>query len=246
MTHKVTYHKPQLPQSVTSMLLVVCVNVISPLFSLLHRSVCVFKGWAHKVRSSLCMSINLKITACVSHPIFGILSASGHSNAILLQQQQQQQWGRQRYKALGWISVWQVINGRRGPQKGGQTYSAWPSRREDQTWENRPALTGNSFNAELQLGEKTFTQWSTWHKRALASKQNCLSCLLSFCPPKHISLSLLTIEAKTGRKSVAVATLLVHSVNVAMSKHKTMAIAQGGMLCRGVICSPIHFDSPDA
>lgn len=43
------------------------------------------------------------------------------------------------------------------------------------------------------------------------------------------------IEAKTGRKSVAVATLLVHSVKVAISRHRTIAIAQGGMLCRGVI-----------
>ena len=45
----------------------------------------------------------------------------------------------------------------------------------------------------------------------------------------------LTIEAKTGRKSVAVATLLVHSVKVAISRHKMIAIAQGGMLCRGAI-----------
>lgn len=64
---------------------------------------------------------------------------------------------------------------------------------------------------------------------------------------KHISLSLweLTIEAKTGRKSVAVATLLVHSVKVAISRHKMIAIPQGGIVCRGVIWSPNHFESPD-
>lgn len=45
----------------------------------------------------------------------------------------------------------------------------------------------------------------------------------------------LTIEAKTGRKRVAVATLLVHSVKVAISRHKMIAIAQGGMFCKGVI-----------
>lgn len=43
------------------------------------------------------------------------------------------------------------------------------------------------------------------------------------------------MEARIGRKSVAVATLLVHSVKVAIRRHKMMAIAQGGMLCRGVI-----------
>ena len=43
------------------------------------------------------------------------------------------------------------------------------------------------------------------------------------------------MEARTGRKRVAVATLLVHSVNVAISRHRMMAIAHGGIGCRGVI-----------
>ena len=54
------------------------------------------------------------------------------------------------------------------------------------------------------------------------------------------------MEANTGKKSVAVATLLVHSVKVAISRHKMIAIAQGGMFCSGVIWSPIHFESPDS
>ena len=53
------------------------------------------------------------------------------------------------------------------------------------------------------------------------------------------------MEASTGRKSVAVATLLVHSVKVAISRHRMMAMAQGGMVFRGLICSPIHIDRPD-
>lgn len=43
------------------------------------------------------------------------------------------------------------------------------------------------------------------------------------------------MEARTGRKRVAVATLLVHSVKVAMSRHRMIVIAQGGMAWRGVI-----------
>lgn len=50
-----------------------------------------------------------------------------------------------------------------------------------------------------------------------------------------IAVSELTIEASTGKKSVAVATLLVHSVKVAISRHKMTAIAHGGMFCRGAI-----------
>ena len=58
-------------------------------------------------------------------------------------------------------------------------------------------------------------------------------------------MRILTIEASTGRKSVAVATLLVHSVKVAISRHRMMAMAQGGIVFRGLICSPIHIDRPD-
>lgn len=127
----------------------------------------------------------------------------------------------------------------------------------NQTRENRPAPIGSSFNAGFQLGK-----WvqKKLHYVALHLTepllQNIIVCLLqseslSVLLPffiKRISLSLwgLTIEAKTGRKSVAVATLLVHSVKVAISRHKMIAIAQGGMLCRGVIWSPNHFESPDS
>lgn len=56
----------------------------------------------------------------------------------------------------------------------------------------------------------------------------------------------LTKEAKTGRKRVAVATLLVHSVKTAMARDRMMEMAQGGTLCRGLIWSPSHLDSPEA
>ena len=42
------------------------------------------------------------------------------------------------------------------------------------------------------------------------------------------------MEARTGMKRVAVATLLVHSVNVAIRRQRMMTMAQGGILCRGV------------
>lgn len=56
----------------------------------------------------------------------------------------------------------------------------------------------------------------------------------------------LTIEARMGRKSVVVATLLVHSVKVAMRRHSTKAMAAGGMLSRGVSLLPNHRDKPDS
>lgn len=43
------------------------------------------------------------------------------------------------------------------------------------------------------------------------------------------------MEARMGRKSVAVATLLAHSVKVAMSRQRTMTMAHGGMDWSGVI-----------
>lgn len=43
------------------------------------------------------------------------------------------------------------------------------------------------------------------------------------------------MEARTGRKSVAVATLLAHSVKVAMRRQRMTAMAQGGMEWSGVI-----------
>lgn len=44
-----------------------------------------------------------------------------------------------------------------------------------------------------------------------------------------------TIDASIGRNNVAVATLLVHSVKVAIIRHRMMAIAHGGILSRGDI-----------
>lgn len=44
-----------------------------------------------------------------------------------------------------------------------------------------------------------------------------------------------TMEARMGRKSVAVATLLAHSVKVAMRRQRMTAMAQGGMEWSGVI-----------
>lgn len=55
-----------------------------------------------------------------------------------------------------------------------------------------------------------------------------------------------TNDAKTGRKRVAVATLLVHSVKMAMTIERITAMAQGGMVCSGVIWFPSHLDSPEA
>lgn len=49
-----------------------------------------------------------------------------------------------------------------------------------------------------------------------------------------------------GRNRVVVATLLVHSVNTAMSKDKIKVMAPGGTACKGSICFPIHSDSPEA
>lgn len=124
----------------------------------------------------------------------------------------------------------------------------------DQTRENRPVPTGDGFRASLllgRLGTKEVTLGNTSSHWTPAIKHSCLSPLGS--DPAHAvspsntfySFWELTIEDKTGRKRVAVATLLVHSVKVAIRRHKTTAIAQGGICWRGVIWSPIHFESPD-
>ncbi len=55
-----------------------------------------------------------------------------------------------------------------------------------------------------------------------------------------------TMEARIGRKSVAVATLLAHSVKVAIRRQRTMAMAQGGMELSGVIWAPSQRDRPDS
>lgn len=43
------------------------------------------------------------------------------------------------------------------------------------------------------------------------------------------------MEARMGRKRVAVATLLAHSVKVAMKRQRMMEMDQGGMKWRGDI-----------
>lgn len=55
----------------------------------------------------------------------------------------------------------------------------------------------------------------------------------------------LTMEARMGRKSVVVATLLVHSVKVAIRRQRMKAMAGDGTFCSGVSLSPSHPDSPD-
>lgn len=54
------------------------------------------------------------------------------------------------------------------------------------------------------------------------------------------------MDARIGRNSVVVATLLVHSVNVAISRHNTRAIAAGGILSNGVSFSPSQIDNPES
>lgn len=49
-----------------------------------------------------------------------------------------------------------------------------------------------------------------------------------------------------GRKSVVVATLLVHSVKMAIRRQMIKAMAAGGTLSSGVSLSPSHFDRPDS
>lgn len=49
-----------------------------------------------------------------------------------------------------------------------------------------------------------------------------------------------------GRKRVVVATLLVHSVKMAVRRQRMKAMAGGGTLSKGVSLSPSHFDRPDS
>lgn len=58
--------------------------------------------------------------------------------------------------------------------------------------------------------------------------------------------SQLTMEARMGRKSVVVATLLVHSVKVATRRQRTRAMAGAGMDCSGVSLFPSHCDRPES
>jgi hypothetical protein len=55
----------------------------------------------------------------------------------------------------------------------------------------------------------------------------------------------LTMEARMGRKSVVVATLLVHSVKAATRRQRMKAVAGGGTCCSGVSFSPSQSDRPD-
>ena len=61
----------------------------------------------------------------------------------------------------------------------------------------------------------------------------------------RVCVCVFTIDARMGRKSVAVATLLAHSVKTAMRRQRMMAMAQGGIECRGLSWSPSHRDKPD-
>lgn len=56
----------------------------------------------------------------------------------------------------------------------------------------------------------------------------------------------LTIEARIGRKRVVVATLLAHSVKVAIRRHNRNAMAGWGIFSRGVSLVPNHPDRPDS
>lgn len=62
----------------------------------------------------------------------------------------------------------------------------------------------------------------------------------------YVSVCFDTMEARIGRKSVAVATLLAHSVKVAIRRQRMMAMAQGGMEWSGVIWVPSQRDRPDS
>lgn len=56
----------------------------------------------------------------------------------------------------------------------------------------------------------------------------------------------LTMEARMGRKSEVVATLLVHSVKTATKRLKRKAIAGWGMFCKGVSLVPNQLDRRDS
>lgn len=54
------------------------------------------------------------------------------------------------------------------------------------------------------------------------------------------------MEARMGRNSVVVATLLVHSVKMATNRERMSTVADGGTCCSGVSLSPSHLDKPDS
>lgn len=56
----------------------------------------------------------------------------------------------------------------------------------------------------------------------------------------------LTMEARMGRKSVVVAVLLEHSVNVPTSRQSSSEMANGGIFSSGERLCPSHFDRPDS
>lgn len=66
------------------------------------------------------------------------------------------------------------------------------------------------------------------------------------CLEEACLLGQLTMEARMGRKSVVVATLLVHSVKMATRRQRIKTMAGGGTLCSGVSLSPSHADRPDS
>lgn len=89
------------------------------------------------------------------------------------------------------------------------------------------------------------TWWFSRSPRVFNTPIHLLPCQNKRPHPHAAVQSDRTIEARMGKKRVAVATLLVHSVKMATRRQSTVAMAQGGMLCRGVIWLPIHLDRPD-
>lgn len=66
-------------------------------------------------------------------------------------------------------------------------------------------------------------------------------CLKELCLQSQ-----LTMEARMGRKSVVVATLLVHSVKVATRRQRMKAMAGADTDCSGVSLSPSQLDRPES
>lgn len=58
--------------------------------------------------------------------------------------------------------------------------------------------------------------------------------------------SLLTMEARMGRKIEVVVTLLVHSVKAATMMQRIRTMVEGDTDCSGVSLLPSHCDRPDS
>lgn len=96
------------------------------------------------------------------------------------------------------------------------------------------------------IKEPNYTyNWTLWYTTPNVALIYCVSNNLWECEIELVTQSGLTMEASMGRKSVVVAVLLEHSVNMATSRHSTMEMAKGGMFFSGVSICPIHPESPD-